>query len=223
MQKTPTRLSCLFLDFDGTILDTETAELCAWQEIYAQFGQELPLPLWYECLGLGRDAPFEPYAYLENAIGTPIDKEKIRTQRRARFAELLADEAIRLGISEVLEWTQTKNIPVLCVSSSPHAWVDGYLERRGLLQFFRKTICLEDAPRAKPFPDLYEAALQWAGVAPSDSIAIEDTKNGIAAAQSAGIFTLAYPNPVTIHLDLSAADAHITSANEILKYFADTP
>jgi HAD superfamily hydrolase (TIGR01509 family) len=219
----PTRLACLFLDFDGTILDTETAELSSWQEIYAQFDQEIPLTLWYECLGLGRDAPFNPYTYLENTIGTPIDHDKIRTQRRARFAELLADEGVRPGILEVLRRAGAQNIPVLCVSSSPHSWVDGHLERLGLLSFFRRTICLEDAPRAKPHPDLYQAALERAGVAPSESLAIEDTKNGIAAAQAAGIFTFAYPNPVTIHLDLSAADGHITDAKEILDYFALLP
>jgi HAD superfamily hydrolase (TIGR01509 family) len=219
MQKTPpTRLACLFFDFDGTILDTETPELHSWQEVYAQFDQEISLTLWYKNLGLGHDAPFNPYTYLENVTGKPIDQDQIRTKRRARFAELLAKEPPRPGIVDVLERATAQNIPALCVSSSPHAWVDGHLERIGLAHFFQKTICLEDAPRSKPYPDLYEVALQWAGVISSESIAIEDTKNGIAAAQGAGIFTLAYPNPVTIHLDLSAADGHITDAKEILTY-----
>jgi HAD superfamily hydrolase (TIGR01509 family) len=156
-------------------------------------------------------------------LGHRFEQEQLRTERRARFARLIATEEPRAGILAVLQATYERQVPVLCVSSSPHEWVDGHLERLGLTHFFLATLCLEDAPRAKPWPDLYEAALAHVGVLASDALAVEDTKNGIQAATAAGIYTIAYPNPVTVNLDLSAADRILTAGEKISKIFFASP
>lgn len=39
-------MQALIFDFDGTILDTETSEFQAWQEVYQQYGAELRLDYW---------------------------------------------------------------------------------------------------------------------------------------------------------------------------------
>jgi beta-phosphoglucomutase-like phosphatase (HAD superfamily) len=44
-------LKALIFDFDGLILDTETPELLAWQEIFAGFGVELTVQTWGQVVG----------------------------------------------------------------------------------------------------------------------------------------------------------------------------
>jgi beta-phosphoglucomutase-like phosphatase (HAD superfamily) len=65
---------------------------------------------------------------------------------------------------------------------------------------------------------LYLLACERLSVETSLSVALEDSPNGIAAAKAAGLYTVAVPNRVTIHLDLSAADRIVESlANESLQ------
>ncbi|NQT84421.1 HAD family phosphatase, partial [bacterium] len=42
----------LIFDFDGLILDTETARYYAWKEVIESYGVELPLSFWQENIGL---------------------------------------------------------------------------------------------------------------------------------------------------------------------------
>jgi beta-phosphoglucomutase-like phosphatase (HAD superfamily) len=72
-----------------------------------------------------------------------------------------------------------------------------------------------DRERAKPAPTLYLDALERLGVAANEAIAFEDSPNGIAAARTAGIFTVAVPNAVTAQLDLSHADLVVSSLEEL--------
>jgi beta-phosphoglucomutase-like phosphatase (HAD superfamily) len=75
--------------------------------------------------------------------------------------------------------------------------------------------CREDAPRAKPAPDLFLSAAAVLGAAPENCVALEDSPNGISAARAAGMFCLAVPNEVTRRLDLSAADFIVQSLSQL--------
>jgi len=49
-------IRALIFDFDGLILDTEGPDYQAWQEIYQDYGAQLPLPVWADCIGRGHGA-----------------------------------------------------------------------------------------------------------------------------------------------------------------------
>ena len=92
-------------------------------------------------------------------------------------------------------------------SSSSHHWVDGWLDRLGLVSWFDTVVCRGDAPRIKPAPDLYLEAARRLGVNPSACLVIEDSLNGVKAAKAAGATVWAVPNRCTACLDFSLADA----------------
>ena len=48
-------------------------------------------------------------------------------------------------------------------------------------------------------------------VQPHEAVAFEDSPNGVTAAQAAGIFCVAVPNPVTCRLPLDHADHRLES------------
>jgi beta-phosphoglucomutase-like phosphatase (HAD superfamily) len=70
-------------------------------------------------------------------------------------------------------------------------------------------------PRGTPAPDLYLAAVDALGVAPSEAIAFEDSPVGLSAAKSAGLFAVAIPNDITRQLPLDHADLPLTSMNDL--------
>ncbi len=55
------------------------------------------------------------------------------------------------------------------------------------------------------------ATLDCLGVAPGESVAIEDSPNGVLAAKAAGMFCVAVPNTITAGQDLSRADVVLSS------------
>ena len=61
---------------------------------------------------------------------------------------------------------------------------------RGLCQHFAFWVCGEDVARKKPDPEAYRLALQQLGYPASTALALEDSGNGLAAADSAGLACL---------------------------------
>src|ERR1700694_4147531 len=85
-------------------------------------------------------------------------------------------------------------------------WVSDHLERLGLLDRFSAISTSEGGVPAKPEPEVYRRAVEAIGVDATEAAGFEDSPNGIAAANAAGLFCVAVPNRMTMDLDLSAAD-----------------
>ena len=205
-------LRALIFDFDGVILDTEVPAFHAWQETFAGFGAELPLTEWAKGIGAGRnEQTFDPYVYLEERIGRPVDREAVHRQNRVRSDELIALERPLPGVADLLAAARAADLRRAVASSSPRAWIAGHLNRLGLLDEFEAIRCFDDVTRTKPHPDLFLAALAAVGVSAAEAVAFEDSPNGVLAAKRAGMFVIAIPNPITALLDLSAADLLVDS------------
>ncbi|RYG49111.1 HAD family hydrolase [bacterium] len=208
-------LRALIFDFDGLILDTETPEVHAWQEMYAAYGQELDFAWVAYQIGRGAEQIVErPVDKLANLVPS-LDKEAVEGDYRARRMSAILAEPIRPGVERLLAEAKAAGIRLCVASSSRHEWVDTHLSRLGLFDFFEFTCCADDVERAKPFPDLYLLALEKLGLDASEAMALEDSPNGSQAALDAGLMVVAVPNEVTRYLDLSHATAQFASMEEV--------
>jgi HAD superfamily hydrolase (TIGR01509 family) len=203
-------MDALIFDFDGLILDTEVSELQSWREIYAEYNADLPLEQWAICIGSGLDS-FDPCTYLESQIGHPVDRKDILARRRIRRLELLAAEVLLPGVETYLHDAKRLGLKIGLASSSSRNWVYGHLSRLGIIDAFDFIKCGDEVTHKKPDPELYLAVLSGLGVHAEQAIALEDSPNGVLAAQRAGIFCVAIPNPVTSQLDLAHADLRLQS------------
>jgi HAD superfamily hydrolase (TIGR01509 family) len=207
-------LRAIIFDFDGVILDTETPDLVAWQEIFAEHGLELDHAFW--CQFVGRHGGMlDVVAHLEELVGAVLDSELILTRRRMRCMEMIHALGPRPGVESWLREAQAASILCGVASSSSLVWVEGHLERLGLRHHFSGLRCRDHVTRTKPDPDVYLAALECLGVSAADSIAIEDSPHGVAAAKAAGLRCLAVPNEVTRPLDFRRADMVLDSLEQV--------
>ena len=71
------------------------------------------------------------------------------------------------------------------------------LGKPGLRQHFDSVICSDDVLRVKPDPELYLLTASTLRTTPGNTLVIEDSANGVAAAKDAGAFCIAVPNPMT--------------------------
>ena len=197
-------MQALVFDYDGTLVDTETPELTAWQATFEDHGVAMPEGYWGNVVGRGAEQEFErPAALLGRLTGRPYEDDRVRHERTMA---LIAAAPLRPGVLSLLEEARVQGVPCAVCSSSRHAWVEPGLAGRGVLGRFEAIVCADDVSRAKPFPDLYLEVCRRLGTDPAQTVAIEDSTNGLAAAVAAGLFAVATPNPVTRSLDLTAAD-----------------
>ncbi len=209
-------LQALIFDFDGLIFDSETPEYTCWQEIYEEWGAELPLAKWATLIGRSSaEAPFDLYAYLEEQTGRMVERAEMRARRRARFLECIAQQSALPGVEACLDEAKRMGLKLAVASSGSCDWVKGQLTRLNLIDYFDAVKCADDVPRAKPDPALYLAALTALDVPAGRALALEDSPNGVLAARRAGLYCVAIPNTMTAPLDFSHANLVIKSLVEM--------
>lgn len=201
-------IRALIFDFDGLILDTESSEFQAWQELYAEYGCTLTLDIWADCVGRPHGF-FDPYLHLQHLSGQPIHKETLKPRRRERCRQLNEAKPPQPGILDYLTAAKSLDLQLAVVSSSTFDWVNGHLQRLGLRGYFDLLICAEDTLAHKPDPTPYLHALQRLDRHADQAIAFEDSPNGVTAAIAAGLFTVAVPNPITAALPLAHASLQL--------------
>lgn len=202
-------IRALVFDFDGTILDTESADFACWQEIYAEHECSLTLESWSLCIGTTYHS-FNPFDHLEEQLGRPVSREEISAEHHRRFLSRVETEQVAAGVRELISEAREAGLKVAVASSSRRDWVTGHLARHGILEQFHCIRTADDVARVKPDPELYLSAVEALGVQPREAVAIEDSPNGARAAKAAGLYCVAVPNPVTCTLPLDHADLKLS-------------
>jgi len=199
-------IRAFIFDFDGLVLDTETALISAYGDVHAARGVPFDRPLFARSVGHA-DYAFDPW----RAFGPAADRDALDLERvsfhRARSKEL----AILPGIVGLLDGARAAGLRVGLASNSGHEHVDGHLARLGLLDRFEIVACREDVRTPKPEPDLYRLVLERFGIRGREAVAFEDSHTGTLAARRAGTWVVAVPNGSTGHHDFSNADFRVES------------
>ncbi|MET9310796.1 HAD-IA family hydrolase [Kribbella sp. NPDC003505] len=208
----PVDVPAIVFDFDGLLMDTETTMVESWQAEWAHHGLELDLTGFWP--GHGGDITEERYAVLAAAVGAGFDRTASHARRVAHRNRLHAELDFRAGIRDWIATARELGLQVAIASSSPRTWVLPHLERVGAVDLFDHIVTGDEVAAHKPDPAIYELALRRLGV--GWAIAVEDTAHGVAAAQSAGMFTVAIPNPYVQAAAVAAADLVLGSADDLL-------
>jgi HAD superfamily hydrolase (TIGR01509 family) len=185
-------IEAVVFDLDGVIVDSEHV----WDEVREQLARERG-GRWHDraqadMMGMSST---EWAAYMHDVIRLPEPPAEINAEvvdrLLARYREQLplidgATDAVqrlagrfRLGVA----------------SSSNRPIIDAVLDAAAIAELFDATVSSEEVARGKPAPDVYLETASRLSVEPRRCAAVEDSGNGIRAAQAAGMRVLAYPNP----------------------------
>lgn len=201
-------LESVIFDFDGLILDTEIAEVRAWNELYDELNVQIDPDWWTHSIGRGPDQdPTHPFEFIPSPIANRLDRLETIANRNRRRIELVCEEPPMPGVTQLIEELKSNGIKLAVASSSRHEWVDIHLSRLGLFESFDEIVCAEDAKFTKPAPDLYEMAIQKLKTSSSRTVALEDSPAGCTAAIAAKLSVIAVPNPLTKTLTFPAVTA----------------
>jgi len=207
-------IRAFLFDFDGLILDTETASRAGWELLYQRHGHELPEEKWAQIVGT--TGVWDPMAHLEELVGEPLARDTLNELRYAHELSLIEAEELRPGIAEYLAAAELHGLKRAIVSSATRRWIDGHLARLERAVGWHAIITAErDDERAKPSPTMYLEALDVLDVAADEAVVFEDSPNGVRAAKAAGIFVVAVPNAVTRDYGLDEADLVVGSLADL--------
>ena len=206
-------IDALVFDFDGLLMDTETASLRVWQYLWREYGLELDVSTFFA--QHGGDVIAERYAKLAAAVGPSFDQQAAHHTRMAYREEVHATLELAAGIAHWLDEARDLGIRLAVASSSPRDWVVDHLGRVGYLDRFELLACGDEVGTYKPDPGVYLLALERLGVPADRALAFEDTVHGVAAAKAAGLRCVAIPHPHADPAAFTAAERVLTSATAV--------
>jgi HAD superfamily hydrolase (TIGR01509 family) len=182
----------VIFDLDGVLLNSEQR----WNEAKAQLVR-MAGGRWRDDAAtamMGMSSP-EWSAYMRDELGVPRDAAAINSEVVGLMEQGYARELPLLPGAREAVAALAQHWPLGLASSSNREIIDLVLELAGLDGAFAVTISSEEVARGKPAPDVYLEAGRRLGIAPDRCVAIEDSANGLRAADAAGMAVVAVPNP----------------------------
>ena len=201
----------LIFDFDGLILDTETAEVEIWHDLYSQVGLTFDMEAYQGVVGSSGARGFDPAQPLADLESETRSFEQIRKDFRQIAYRRCEELDVMEGVVDLISRAKAKGYLLGLGSSAATLWVKTQLTRLGLFDQFDTIVTSEDVEYAKPAPDIFLRVLENLDVLAINALVLEDSYNGVLAAHRAGIRAIVVPNPITKDQDFSLATAVVPS------------
>lgn len=192
-------MRALIFDVDGVIAETEEGHRLAFNRAFAEAGldiewsQELYERLLWVTGGKERIAH-----YLYHCPECPklleADIARLHRRKTELYNQIVASGEVpfRPGVLRLWREARAQGVKLAIATTTSLPNVEVLLRQAGeeVLGWFETIVAGDMVPRKKPAPDVYLKALENLGIAPEEALAIEDSQNGLIAAQRAGIPTL---------------------------------
>lgn len=204
-------IKAIIFDFDGLIVDTESVWFDAYREVLMEYEFDLSLEKFSEVIGTHDDILYD---YLMQNIKIPFERELIESTVEKLVKTKLDEPALRENVEDYLITAKEAGLIIGLASSSSREWVEGFLKKLNIYEYFSVIKTREDVSNVKPNPELYCKAIEELGVTASEAIAFEDSLNGLIAAREAGLRCVIVPNSVTSHLAFENYSLRLSSMAE---------
>ena len=203
-------------DCDGTIMDTERLYAYAWQTHLKQFGLSIPEDEIKQFVGVDDRIVHSFYSH-------QVDLENFdQTMHKLGFIieNSLDERIIFQDAKQLLYQLSHLEFKQACASASPYNLLSKKLQKFKVDSYFDFIIGGDQVNRNKPYPDIYNKAIEKLGT--SYNLVIEDSPTGILSGKASGSFVLAIDRGMFSKEQLSEADQivemlDIEIINQILK------
>lgn len=212
--KIPKEIKCVIFDMDGVIIDSEEIHKKAYYETFQSVGVHVSENLYKTLTGSSTINAFQKLVHHFNLEEKP---EALVLNKRARYVNFFEnDPTLHLvnGVENLIKHCYKKGLTLVLASSSAMVNIDRVFNRFNLNEYFTAKISGADLTASKPHPEIFEKAAILGKTSKENCIVIEDSDNGIKAANDAGIFVTGYRNPL-------AADQTLENANMVIEGFSE--
>ena len=216
-------LRAIVFDFDGVLANSEPLHFAAFRDVLASSGVELTEQDYYtRYLGFDDVGVFKAVSADRSMAWTSRDVAGFVADKALRLEELERDVPVLFpGAADVIRRSAAA-VPIAIASGALGPEIRRALKHAGLLQHFAAIVSAEDTPASKPAPDPYERAVSLLAakasgppLAPSECVAIEDSRWGLESARAAGLKTVAVTTSYDASVLQPAADLVIAAIDDL--------
>ncbi|WP_410510697.1 HAD family hydrolase [Nodosilinea sp. E11] len=183
-------LDGIILDIDGTLVLSNDAHAESWVESFANHGYEVDFDQVRPMMGMGGDQLMpklipelseaeEPGKTIASDRKDLVLNEYVHQIKSAKGARALVQKMLEAGLHVVI-----------ATSASPEE-LEVMLKIAEVDDLLHEATTSSDADNSKPAPDIVEAAVKKAQMAPDRMVMIADTPYDIEAATQAGVEVIA--------------------------------
>ncbi|MEU8310202.1 HAD family phosphatase [Actinomadura sp. NPDC048955] len=185
----------VLFDMDGLLIDSERVWLEVESEVMAWLGGEWS-PAHQERLVGG--SLYLAVDYMLELTGADAPREEVGRRMLDGMVERLGTCVPMMpGAKELLAEVRAAGVTAALVSSSHRRLIEPVLEAVGR-EHFALSVAGDEVARTKPHPEPYLTAAARLGADPARCVVLEDSPNGVAAAEAAGCVTVAVPGLLPI-------------------------
>ncbi|MDE5951708.1 MAG: HAD family phosphatase [Acetatifactor sp.] len=201
-------IEAVIFDMDGVLFDTEKLCMDSWIAIAGE--RNIPDMEVFFPRCIGRNLTDTRMLFGE-FYGELYDYEEFRKQASTWFHGYIEKNGIPMkkGVKELLEYLRRGGYKIGLASSTSRHSVEDHLERAGIREYFQSLTTGDMVEHSKPQPDIYLMACKSLEVNPAQTMAIEDSPNGIRAAHAAGMIPVMVP-------DLIAPDQEMREKSSLI-------
>lgn len=188
-------LQAILFDMDGLLIDSEPLWFEVESEVMAHLGGQWDAADQQALVGGSLDRTVD---YLLDRATRAAPRDEIGRWLVDGLTALLREHGVPVlpGARELLAEVTDAGVPNALVTSSERQIMEAVIPKIGMN--FGATVCAEDVRQAKPSAEPYLKAAALLGVDPDCCVALEDSPNGIAAAEAAGCMVVAVPSMIPI-------------------------
>jgi len=200
---------------DGVIVDTEPLHKKAYFKTFQALNLDVSNKLYHSLTGTSTINAFEKLVVHFNLNKNP---EELVLQKRAFFIDLFEnDPSLTLieNVEEIIKYLHAKNKILVLASSASMETINRVFNRFHLNQYFVGKLSGADLKESKPHPEIFENAARVANISKENCIVIEDSDNGVLAANRAKIYCVGYKSKHSKLQTLANADLVIENFNEL--------
>jgi len=184
--------ACIF-DMDGLMFDTERVFVAAWD--YAG-----------EKLGLGKTGYMVMKTMGSNTegcnriwrqeFGADFDVAALWDYTREFLEDYYSRHTVtpKKGLYELLAYMKAQGYRLAVASSTKAEKVEHHLRSANVRHYFDAVIGGDMVEKSKPEPDIYLRAAAALGIPPEECYALEDSRNGLLSAHTAGCRVIHVPD-----------------------------
>ncbi len=216
--KITTSIKCVIFDMDGVIIDSEEIHKKAYYETFNTLNIEVSDTLYKSFTG---SSTINAFQRLVAHFNLKNDPEELVLDKRKRYVNFFENDPnlhLVTGVEEIIKYFYKKGIILILASSSAMINIDRVFNRFKLNTYFAAKISGADLKESKPNPEIFNKAAILENISKENCVVIEDSDNGITAANDANIFVFGYANKLSEGQTLENADFVINHFSELKQF-----
>ena len=208
-------LKAVLFDMDGVIVDTEPLHHKAYYGMFKELNIEVSESHYQSFTGQSTINVCKSLCQHFNLSNNPEELVQIK---RNIFKDLFKnDPTLQLidGVLELIKDYYKNGLTLVLASSASMGTINSVFTRFELDQYFIAKLSGADLKASKPHPEIFLKAAEVSGFNKENCFVIEDSTNGIKAANAANIFCVGYKSLHSKNQDYSKANKIISRFEEI--------